>query len=197
MALIKNIKSTPDQLVQDLKSDGNLKKLLRDTILSSLYDKDLNDQYQLERFNDFYNTSFNIQEDTLLVERDMSSTDHFYFDFDWLDPEALSKRTKINKLHFKNYFDYELHFIKLVSNFPDNFELSLINSSSRANIWIYLDNINNLPTFGSNVNLYRTVFKFDDNVNINRINKNNFNTIQKILKHFDDYINGINIKIYF
>ncbi len=190
MALIKNINSTPDQLVQDLKSEGNLKKLLKDTILSSLYNKSLNDNYQLEEINNFYNKSFDIKGDTLLVERDMSSTDQLYFEFDWINPEKLSKRAKINKLHFKNYFDYELIFSKLVGNFNNNFEISLVNSSSRSNIWIYLKDINKLPTFGSNVNLYRTCLKFDNNVDINMIRENNLETIRKILNHFDNYING-------
>lgn len=121
----------------------------------------------------------------------MSSTDHLYFEFDWIKPEVLSKIAKINKVHFKNYFDYELIFSKLVGNLPNNFEISLVNSSSRATIWIYLkEDINKLPTFGTNVNLYRTCLKFDNNVDINMIRENNFGTIQKILNHFDKYING-------
>lgn len=67
MALLKNIQSTPDQLVQDLTSEGNLKKLLKDSILSSLYNKSLNDKHQLEKINNFYNKSFNIDGDTLLI----------------------------------------------------------------------------------------------------------------------------------
>lgn len=39
MSLISNIKSKPDQLVQDIKSDKFGKILLKDLILSSLYYK--------------------------------------------------------------------------------------------------------------------------------------------------------------
>ena len=64
MALLKNIKSTPDQLVQTLSSEDYQKVLLKDIILGCLYNKRLNDNYQLEKIVDFYNKSFNINGNT-------------------------------------------------------------------------------------------------------------------------------------
>lgn len=193
MALIKNIKSTPDQLVQTLSSEDYQKVLLKDTILSSLYNKRLNDNYQLEKIIDFYNKSFNINGDTILIERDIRSdisTDSIFFNFDILDLKKLSQKCRINKLLLKNYFDYDVHISKLIGNFENNFEINPINSSSRCNIWFHLKDINKLPTFGTGVNLYKTCFRMDDNLGINEITESNLDSIQKILNHFDVYING-------
>ena len=193
MALLKNIKSTPDQLVQTLSSEDCQKVLLKDIILGCLYNKRLNDNYQLEKIDDFYNKSFNINGDTILIERDIRSditTDSIFFNFDILDLKKLSQKCRINNLLLKNYFDYEVHISKLIGDFENNFEINPINSSSRCNIWFHLNDINKLPKFGSNVNLYRTCFRMDDNLGINEITEGNLDSIQKILNHFDNYING-------
>ena len=199
MALLKNIKSTPDQLVQTLSSEDYQKVLLKDIILGCLYNKRLNDNYQLEKIVDFYNKSFNINGNTLLIERDIRSdisTDSIFFNFDILDLKKLSQKYQINKILLKNYFDYEVHISKLIGDFENNFEINPINSSSRCNIWFHLNDINKLPKFGSNVNLYRTCFRMDDNLGINEITEGNLDSIQKILNHFDGYINGNQKKLF-
>ena len=120
MALLKNIKSTPDQLVQTLSSEDYQKVLLKDIILGCLYNKRLNDNYQLEKIVDFYNKSFNINGNTLLIERDIRSdisTDSIFFNFDILDLKKLSQKCQINKILLKNYFDYEVHISKLIGGF--------------------------------------------------------------------------------
>ena len=193
MALLKNIKSTPDQLVQTLSSEDYQKVLLNDIILGCLYNKRLNDNYQLEKIVDFYNKSFNINGNTLLIERDIRSdisTDSIFFNFDILDLKKLSQKCHINKILLKNYFDYEVHISKLIGDFENNFEINPINSSSRCNIWFHLNDINKLPKFGSNVHLYKSVFKFNNSLGINEITESNLDSIQKILNHFDSYING-------
>lgn len=193
MSLISNIKSKPDQLVQDIKSDKFGKILLKDLIISSLYYKESlpSGEYYGTSYHDVYEKSFYIENgSTLVISRDTGLPIPMYYELDILDTKKLTKKCNINKIHFKNYFNFKVTFEKLIGNFENNFELALLDSNGESSIWIDLDKLNPLPKFGSNVKLYDTVFMFKYNLKCDKITEDNLATLKGILEHFDSYING-------